>query len=276
LLYLKIRSRKIVFYLHNIKPHKSSDRLPNYALSKLLLVIVFFLADRIIYLSKNTCLYFPLLFKIFKKKVYYIPHPNMNKLVGNHEIKFNENRTLKLISFGPITPYKGIDVIIEVMNQLLDYDIELMIVGTCPIDLQRRLNASVNGKNIYFLFQFIPDNDLLALFNQFDICIFPLDINSSLNSSSILLSFSLGKTVLAPNISTLNDFDPNCYFCYQYKSRQDHIYTLKNKILELYKIKNTDSDRFRNLGIFVHNTVSNFNSQENINLLFNNAIICKK
>ena len=61
-------------------------------------------------------------------------------------------------------------------------------------------------------------------------------MKSSLNSGTIILSFSYGRTVLSPNIGTLNDIrEEKLFFSYDYDTYDEHYNRLKEEILFIYE-----------------------------------------
>ncbi len=274
LIYLKIFNKKLVFYVHNINPHKKDNTSPTLLLSSILFCLLFILSNKVIILSLNTKKYFKyrkILFKLFNYKIIYIPHPNMISNRTNDYIndKMLENQhELSMLYFGPILKYKNIDLLIKVINRLSDYPIKILITGTCQKEYQKELEKMIKNRNIRIFNKYYTDDELFNLFQKYDICVFPLDLKSSLNSSSVILSFSMGKTVICPKISTLLDYPNDLYFSYDYCSIVEHEKNLEQMILKVFEIKISNSTKLKIMGEKCYNYVRNNNSQDIINKLY--------
>jgi beta-1,4-mannosyltransferase len=262
--------KKIIFYVHNINPHKKNEIAPNYILSNVLFCVLFFISYRVVILSMNTKDSFKYikrrLFYIFSYKIFYIPHPNMEYL-RKSEVFYNiiNNNELRLLYFGQISKYKGVDVLIDAINELKEYPIKLLIAGECSKKIQYEMEKRIKNSNIEISNRYYKNEEVYDLFKQFDLCVFPLDIHSSLNSSSVILSFSMSKTVICPKIATLKDYPENLYITYSYKNQKEHKCILKQKIVHAFKMKKKNKNYFFDLGEKCYIMVREKNSQDVIN-----------
>lgn len=273
ILIIKILNKKVFFYIHNIKPHKKDNLLPNYFLSNLLFNMLFIIANKIIIISRNTKYFFgsrKILFLLFNYKIVYIPHPNMIHLrcYQTFEVSKNSDSTLKLLYFGSILKYKNVEVLIDVVNSFENLPIKLDIVGVCNKEYYTELISRIRNDNIRIVNQYYQDEELFSLFKQYDLCVYPFDKKSSLNSSSIILAFSMSKTVISPNISTLLDYSKSLYFSYEYNNYQEHFNNLRNVILTALDLKTSDNNILQIIGEKVYDEVRLKNSQEIINQIY--------
>ena len=272
LILLRILNKKIVFYVHNIRPHQKNDIEPCFNLSHNLFVFLLKMSDSIVVLSKSTPSFFsPNIKKKLEKsgKLYIIPHPNMVHLWNKSSKKIeHEGRKLKLLSFGPIIKYKGVEHLIRVMNDLESYPIEVLIAGICEKNYQLELINMSKNKNVLFSFRFFDNSEISELFSRFDICVFPLDIRSVLNSSSIILSFSMAKSVIATRNATLLDYDLNNFYMFDYLTESECVHNLKKTILTVYNDKQLNTSVLDQKGENCQKAVIQSNSQENINIQY--------
>lgn len=218
--------KKIEVYVHNLHPHRKYTATPHYALSQRLLRLLIRRATRVVTLTTTTCHYFDAEIRNAlaqaKSKTIHRPHPHFDALY-NVTSQLPHDGTLRLLHFGQIEQYKGVEIAIEAMNRLQDKNIELHIVGSCSPERQITLRQLAHNPRIHFRFEFVPNEDLAALFAPFDYTLFPLDTTSCLNSSSVILSHSLHTPVICPHISTLDDLPAEAAISYTYTSTNEHI-----------------------------------------------------
>lgn len=268
LMILKLLNKKIIYFIHNRRPHNKYNSTPNYYLSNKLMKITIILSNKVVILSKNTINYMDNNIKKIlikdKFKIVYIPHPNFGFLRKNVS-SISKGKNLKILSFGPMEKYKNIELLIEVMNSLYAYPIELMIVGKCNEYMQKCFIKSRKNINIKFDFSYYENEFIAPLFARYDICAYPFDISSCLNSSSILLAFSMGKTVICPECSGIKDFPSDIYYSYNYKNEEEHKKRLSISILNVLNQKKNDSQIFDIKGDQCLNAVNKSNSQDVIN-----------
>lgn len=268
LILLWICKKKIVVFLHNIRPHSKYHTTVYYHLSEKLLRLLIKHSSALVCLSETSISYFPLstqeLLQQFSTKIYYIPHPNFTQYF--YSPKNIPTQKLRLLCFGGIETYKGVEIAVNAMNNIHNQDIELWIIGTSSDKArQTRLKEMSTNPNTHFLFQYIPNEELGILFSYFDLCIYPLDTYSCLNSSSILLSFSQRTSVICPHIATLDEYPCDHYITYQYNSISEHISTLTTLIEQSKKDKETNPNIFLSMGIECYEDILRNNSQETIN-----------
>ncbi len=77
--------------------------------------------------------------------------------------------------------------------------------------------------NITLELKFIPDSDLPNYIHKSDLLILPYSLESSLNSGTVILGFSYGRTVICPRIGTIDDLEAGeDVFDYSYKTDSEH------------------------------------------------------
>ena len=55
-----------------------------------------------------------------------------------------------------------------------------------------------------------------------DVLVLPYDTRSTMNSGTMLLAFSFGRTVILPNIPMAEEFDDKLFYKYAYKDEREH------------------------------------------------------
>lgn len=268
LLYIKSRGVKIVFTFHNKFPHDAKYKSFIYALLKFICKI----SDKIIILSSESQVYLSEYLKEeeIKKKIKLVPHPNY---IGVYENENNEKYealhkedAFNILFMGQIRHYKNVELILEVAKKFVDMPINFIIAGKPENDDYKKEleNMVTNQGNVQFLFGFIKDSEIYALINTSDILLLPYDLKSSMNSGTVILAFSHGKTVICPEISTLQDFDKNLYYGYQYSTQEEHLQKMEDCIQQAYLCWKNNIDDFESKGKKLYKLVQENNSLEKI------------
>ena len=225
----KIKGIKVVAIFHNRKPHGAvNDKLQSKMITKL-----FESVDKIIILSKQSVEYLgELSANPLKQKCFYIPHPNYIGAYGPLVTEQEQIESkMKLLFFGGISPYKNIELIIEVARKLKNKKIEFWIVGK-PESIEYRSELeklSAGLGNVVCKFGFVNDEDIPRYMNMCDALILPYD-ESTLNSGTVLLAFSYQRTVICPKIAMVEDFENEDMYIYDYTSEDGQLYSLLNKV----------------------------------------------
>lgn len=274
LLILKNQKKKIIWVLHNAIPHDSKHRIFSLILMKYLAKNSY---NIIIHSNESKNVLADIVnYNIIKNKVTYIPHPNYIGVYEEVNIKRNLEKKLNLLFIGAIKPYKNVDLLIEVFNELKLNDMTLTLAGKIiNEEYEDYINNLINNNsNIICDFRFIEDNEIQGLIQKSDILVLPYDITSSLNSGTIILAFSNKRTVLSPNIGTLKDFKQNdMFFSYEYQNIDSHKAILKSNIKKVYEIYMKDKNKIKSMGEKCYETVKTNNSTEKISLIFKDMLI---
>lgn len=265
LILLIISGKKIIWTLHNKSNHNGKFPLLSLIVTKLLLR---FSSKIVIHSSKSYSILNSMGFKNFAK-VCYIPHPNYIKYLASIEnnvsnkIKSNFiNTNLNLLFFGAISEYKNLELLIDVVNKL-DFSISLFIVGKCSsINYLKSLNKLIyKNKNINIYPHYISDTELLPIIDSCDLVVLPYNIDSSLNSGSVIFTFSCSKSVICPKIGTVEDISNHtCLLSYEYSNYFSHFNELSNKILSAYKLKLSKPEVFNLWGKKLYNEMNQYYS----------------
>lgn len=248
---LKICNVKIVTTIHNRVPHTSTG----YTNSNFRLWLMK-KSDAIIQLSHDTSTVLQdqtgLDWKYLKKKIFTVPHPNYSFCIDeySHSLRKDmgwDDSQFVIISTGLIRPYKNIEIIIEAAKRLQkEKNILFYIVGDA-YDTEYAnslLNKVECLNNIAFDFRFVENKELYALIEAADICLYPYNVRSSLNSGNCLLCCTLGKTCIIPEIGTVHEINSKDIFSYSYENEQEHINAVVQNILKAYNEWKTCPEEF--------------------------------
>lgn len=250
--------KKIVFTIHNKLPHEN-----HYAtLQKIFFRFLSISSDKIIIHSEESKLLFES--EKIQRKIVYLPHPNYIDLYGPLKINSSkiEDEPLKLLFIGQVRPYKNIELLIECCKSF-ESQINLTIAGKISDrEYEAIIKKMANQKMILDL-KFIDDGKLIEYLRKNDLVILPYDIKSSLNSGTVLLSFSYGRTVICPDIGTIKDIkDKRFILNYNYSNNEEHkdvLMQIIEKAIELHKHQHNIFDEW---GSEMRQYAIKFHSQE--------------
>ena len=238
------RKFRIVPVIHNKVPHENGNVELSIRMRRLLCKRAY----RIVILCKKTLevladqlpenLYIDSV-----NKTVLIPHPSYEneyqETQRDWRKELGSSKNDFLLSFsGLIRPYKNIELIIQTAKDLEDEcpNLRIAIVGeVLDRAYEQELNELLsNVCNVSTLFEFIPDGELPSFVRASNALILPYDIKSSLNSSSCVLAFSYGRTVICPKIGTIEEFPSELTYSYEYETSEDHLRNLRQAVLQAY------------------------------------------
>lgn len=261
--FLRIRHKKIIYTLHNKKVHNyNNDKHTRY--SNALMKFIISISYRVVIHSYESKTYLIENFgEEVSSKVFYIPHLNYVNVYGNVIENKTDDQKLNLLFFGLIKEYKNVDLLIDVVSLFDKKDISLVIAGKVNKNYQEILEKKLIGKdNITIHFGFVKNEEIPLLFSECDLSIMPYDLTSSLNSGSVILSFSYKKSVICSQIGTLSDMEKDYYFSYTFKNEEEHKEALKNIIQKAIDMKKNDPAVFDMWGQSVYDEVVEKNSYD--------------
>jgi glycosyltransferase involved in cell wall biosynthesis len=116
--------------------------------------------------------------------------------------------------------------------------------------------------NIKLDARFIPDEELPLLIHNCDVVVIPLSLKSSLNSGSVILSFSYGRTVISPKVGTILEYPEDLVFSYLYRDEQEHVINLAKVIEKVSNIGFSDKEALLNMGEEMFHIVSKVNNKD--------------
>ncbi len=170
---LRIFNIKLILTQHNYKEHEKNT-VPKYKLK------CFDEFDTIICLSEFTKNEFP---DKFHRKIIVLPHGNVyKKEIANYGANANKiaskHKSVNLLFFGLIRPYKGIELLIDAIRNMENTNfknINLRIVGNALDNsyLQNLRTRSESDSNILIVNKFMDYEEILNEITRSDIGILP-------------------------------------------------------------------------------------------------------
>lgn len=250
LIVFKILGKKIVWTMHNKEPH--DNKKPS--LQKAFRNLLIFFADTIIIHSLDSKGELSKKGKKIIDKTFYLPHPDYIDVYGhtNGISSTVANKTsLNLVFVGLVRPYKNLELLIDCVSKFGD-KVKLTIAGKPKDDEYANSIREKAGSNpnIELDLRFIEDNRLISYIQHSDLVVLPYKMNSVLNSGTVILSFSYGRSVICPNIGTINDIhDKSAILNYSYTSENDHKKNLIDAIDTAVRLKEKSPEIFEKWGL---------------------------
>jgi len=205
MMYLRARGTRIVWTVHNLKPHERHHSLPE----RLFPLWYPRLCTHVIAMTAHGLAAAQQEFPSLKRKVAaVIPHGHYREAYPRAERRSDARAKLDLqdrftfLFFGNIRPYKNVPGLIAAFRALPHDAVQLLIVGQPQkMDIDALQQSVADDPRIRLRLEFVTDRDVPLYMGAADVVVLPFD--SILNSGSMLLALSFNRAVLAPRIGSL-------------------------------------------------------------------------
>lgn len=200
----KMRKKKIIMTIHNVKPHEKSF-IKNFLNNS-----VINLADEyVVHNQENKKQFLEL--KKTKKKINVIPHgiieiKNSQKSISKLRKEYGfSNRDKILLFFGNIREYKGLDILLVSLSKIEDKNTKLIIAGKPWEGFQKYQDMIDNLKlndRIKLYLDFNSNEKVAELFKVSDLIVYPYnEFEASSGAGVVALNFE--KPVVVTNVGGL-------------------------------------------------------------------------
>ncbi|GAB3088351.1 glycosyltransferase family protein [Nocardioides zeae] len=208
----KARGGHLIWTVHNVLPHEGKFQWGEIELAQLLADE----ADAVHLLSEETIEQAAPFYRIEPSKAVVIEHSSYDGIYPTWVSREGARARLgiqpgerAIIALGGVRPYKGLDRLVSVFDELHQDDpsLRLLIAGR-PGRLARsaRFEAQcLADPRIIAKFEFVPDDQLQVWMKAADLAV--LAYRNILNSGSFLLSQTFGLPVVAPRAGAIAAFD---------------------------------------------------------------------
>lgn len=201
-----LTNAEIVYLCHNVLPHETfpgSHFLTRMCLSK---------ADRLVVHGKSELEKARILFPKKRVTLLYLPLFNFFQSSKASKPQRKQNRYCKkILFFGHIRKYKGLDILIEAFAMALKRDpqLTLKIAGEMfydkeedcnPLSLIEKLNLR---ESVTADIRYIPNEEIPEIFHDVDLAVFPY--RSASQSGPLTVAYSYGVPVIATKVGGLPD-----------------------------------------------------------------------
>lgn len=217
----------IIWVFHNRIPHDSNE-IESIEKTRWIAEI----CTRVILHSKNSLdILIEIVPSINKEKAVYIPHPDfVGDYYGTGDIRSKMGANDNDIVFGflgRIRRYKNIEILIDcykTVSSLYQAGTKLLIAGECGDEEYREEIRQMTGRNAGVVIEdrYISSCEMKSYLEAVDVLVLPYDKASSMNSGSMIMAFSYGRTVIVPDIAMANDFKMGMLFRYEYETETEH------------------------------------------------------
>ncbi|MDD3416201.1 MAG: glycosyltransferase family 4 protein [Lachnospiraceae bacterium] len=274
---LKLFGKKILFTLHNKHTHEENSKNYNRKMMKKMCIS----SDAIIGLCNETVKVVQDICPSALEKLEIISHPNY---ISNYNTcQQNDLRKelgipdsdLVFLFMGVVSEYKNVEMLIDIFEQNNRKDACFLIAGN-PTNheygeyLKKRLEGI---RNIHYIFKHIPEEEIPTLYSTCDVVILPYKKSSYLNSGAVYLSFSQKKTVICPEIGTINDLNDKTFvYNYDYPNEECHkdiLSKIIDKVINDYKNdRSVTKKKGEAAYAYVETVHSNANIQNKYNMIY--------
>jgi len=183
LLRAKLTRTPIVRHLHNVEPHEPGNAAERRSLARF---------DRAtdLYIRLN-----PTTAPPTDRPVVTALHGHYRSAYAQHPLP--ESEAGRILYFGIIRPYKGVDPLARVFSEIPDDDLELRIVGSPSVGQREMVEGHcARDPRITAILRYVTDEELVHEVGRAEMVILPYQ--EMHNSGAILVAMSLGRPVLAP------------------------------------------------------------------------------
>lgn len=199
----KIMGKKIIFTAHDILPHDKAS-----IFNKLKYMIIYRNIDSIIVHTPKMKEELVNEFKVSSEKVYVVNHgidkidnsPSINKGEAREKLGLNKEEKVVLF-FGNISPYKGLELLIQAIEKINDKNIKLLIAGNVSDkQYKEKILGLINGikKHVSYNLTRINDAEIGTYFSACDVVILPY--TNIYQSGVLFLAYFYGCPVIASKV----------------------------------------------------------------------------
>ena len=135
-------------------------------------------------------------------KIFKIDLPSFTSIEKIGNIKKLNNQFMRVLFFGRIVDYKGLDIFLEAVIKIQNkINIEATIAGKGNINNYKKLISKV--KNIKIMNHWLSEKEIINLFDKTNLCILPY-VESS-QSGIVPYAFMTATPILASNVGGLKE-----------------------------------------------------------------------
>jgi glycosyltransferase involved in cell wall biosynthesis len=234
---------KIIVTIHNKISHENKNR----ELAEKTLLWLIKESDVVIHLCQESLSYFDEKMNkryniSIKEKSHVLYHPNyIGEYPDSDIIEFEKlfgkrnDKTMELLYIGNISRYKNIEILVEAAKRLHDLDIHFSIAGGGDQEYLNEIQMMVEKlDNIDIKPGYISDESIIGVVKGADCIVLPYQVDSMLNSASVILAISVGTTVVCPAIGTTLDMPDEFVYSYEYSDNNEHVVRLCEQISRAY------------------------------------------
>lgn len=199
---LKKRGIKVVYTIHNVLPHNTGQKYFNQYQS------IYKEVDVLICHTQDTRKQLQRDFGIESSKLKYVPLGDLNEgLAKNMQVTKNTG-SKKILLYGRLTEYKGVDFLLTAMRSLLDSkpevfaDVKIVLAGRAKPDYEKEITEQIQAFRLEEIvdckFKYHSDEDLMRMIKNADCSVFPY--KHITQSAALLNALFLGAPVICSDL----------------------------------------------------------------------------
>jgi glycosyltransferase involved in cell wall biosynthesis len=203
---------RLVWTVHNVLPHETRHRWAEIELCQLLADR----ADLVHVISGATLEAVEGVYRLDPAKVVLIEHSSYLGYYLDEVTRAEARQRLGLapadtvlLALGGIRPYKGLDLLLDVLDRLgtADQSLRLLVAGRtiADPDVDRLRDRCLRNERVVARFDHVPDDELQIWMRAADLAVLPY--RSILNSGTFLLAQTFGLPVVGPRAGAVRSWE---------------------------------------------------------------------
>ena len=176
----------------------------------------------------------------------YPPNPD----APVYEMRKKAAGKLLVCFLGKISPYKNVELIIRAAKEPENEDVAFLLCGE-PVSSEYRAELEALAapcRNLRTDFRLIPDSEMAAILDVSDLLAMPYDTRSAANSGTGRLAFSYARSVVTPDIPSMNAIPDELIYKYHYDSPDEHYEKFLSALKRACADWQRDPERLREKG----------------------------
>lgn len=233
LIWIKLLGYKLIWTVHNVLPHNKQTSNDSFVTKTAVS-----LSNHVIVHSNQTVTELKEL-EITLKKYSIIPigtYDTYQNVVSKTEARKKlgiKSSEFVFLFIGNIRKNRGIDNLVITFNKLnkIEKNIKLIIVGKCENKELKKVILDYKellGKDLLFIDHYVEDDDIQYYMNASDCTVFPFTTVTT--SSSVILSFSFRKPVIAPRLGNIVEIPDDLGYFYDSTDNNGLLKEMKKSI----------------------------------------------
>ena len=200
---IKIKGRRIIWILHNKKPHSGKKKIIKsilaYLTAKTSDVIITHASEGVSLINKK--------YKFTANKAFYIDHPTKNRMNMVNSIR--KNVQYDLLIWGNIIGYKGVYQYLKYIKDNNIDNIRICVIGKCTTQRIASDITSVTTSNTTIIFKGASFEELAQYMSISEFVLMPYLQDSILSSGILMDTLSFGAKIIGPNTGSFKDYANN-------------------------------------------------------------------
>ncbi|MCF8369833.1 MAG: glycosyltransferase [Bacteroidales bacterium] len=194
---LRIFRIKVVWTMHNKFTHTKTHK----KLTRFLFKVLLIKSHLILTHSSEGISFGKSLETKARSKIKYYPHP-----IKDRRQVTNENKSIDILIWGSIIPYKSIDLFLEYWTrQSYKSKYKILVVGRATSKGYLSKINRFSSKSITIKNEFISNEQLVKYINDSKVILFTYSKTSILSSGALMDSLGYGAKVIGPNVGGFAD-----------------------------------------------------------------------